>query len=210
MLVSDDGEAANAGRAVGQLSRRLGLSGGDLKELFLTGSLSGGRKPPAASPDAQAEIANLKRNLRRLENVVRNLQDERDQLVVEAGTARLAFHRSRANRRMAWGIAGIGVVLVLAVVGVSVAVLDIDLAPRPPRPPTAALGQPGSGSMAVVRSARGTLYSEPDKQSPPVSFVAAGTRMPVKRLIWNLMLQWAEVDLDGKTAYVPTTEIDLL
>ena len=33
LLVSDDGEADNAGRAVGQLARRLGLSGGDLKAL---------------------------------------------------------------------------------------------------------------------------------------------------------------------------------
>jgi hypothetical protein len=38
MLASEDGEADNAGRAVGQMARRLGLSGGDLKAMFLDGA----------------------------------------------------------------------------------------------------------------------------------------------------------------------------
>ena len=109
MLVSDDGEAANAGRAVGQLARRLGLSGGDLKELFLTGSLSGGRKPPEPTVDAQQEIATLKRNLRRLEHVVHNLQEERDRLVAEAGSLRVGMYRARANRKLRLGLIGLGV-----------------------------------------------------------------------------------------------------
>lgn len=205
MLVSEDGEAANAGRAVGQLARRLGLSGGDLKELFLTGSLSGGRKPVEPSVDAQQEIATLKRNLRRLEHVVHNLQEERDQLVAEAGSLRVGMYRARANRKLRWMIGVMGV-LVIAVGGWAVAYLDFDMAPRPPRRETA-LGQNATG--VVVRSVRGTLYSEPDKASAPVSFVPAGTRLPLRRLVWNMMTQWAEVDLNGKTAYVPTTEIDL-
>ena len=205
MLVSEDGEAANAGRAVGQLARRLGLSGGDLKELFLTGSLSGGRKPAEPSVDAQQEIATLKRNLRRLEHVVHNLQEERDQLVAEAGSLRVGMYRARANRKLRWMIGVMGV-LVIAVGGWAIAYLDFDMAPRTPRRETA-LGQ--NATVVVMRSVRGTLYSEPDKTSAPVSFVPAGTRLPLRRLVWNLMTQWAEVDLNGKTAYVPTTEIDL-
>ena len=133
MLVSDDGEAANAGRAVGQLARRLGLSGGDLKELFLTGSLSGGRKPPEPTVDAQQEIATLKRNLRRLEHVVHNLQEERDRLVAEAGSLRVGMYRARANRKLRLGLIGLGALIVLGG-GWAVAYLDFDLAPRtPPR-----------------------------------------------------------------------------
>ena len=48
MLVSDDGEADNAGRAVGQLARRLGLSGGDLKAMLLAGAGPGFR--PGSDP----------------------------------------------------------------------------------------------------------------------------------------------------------------
>ena len=208
MLVSDDGEAANAGRAVGQLARRLGLSGGDLKELFLTGSLSGGRKPPEPTVDAQQEIATLKRNLRRLEHVVHNLQEERDRLVAEAGSLRVGMYRARANRKLRLGLIGLGALIVLGG-GWAVAYLDCYLAPRTPPRREAPAGLAGTGTTAVIRSARGTLYSEPDKASAPVSFVPIGTRLPLRRLVWNMMTQWAEVDLNGKTAFVPTTEIEM-
>jgi len=31
----------------------------------------------------------------------------------------------------------------------------------------------------------------------------------VRRVLWNMMTQWAEVEALGKTGYVPMTEIDL-
>ncbi len=208
MLVSEDGEAANAGRAVGQLARRLGLSGGDLKALFLTGSISGARKPVDPTPDAVQEIATLRRSLRRMEHVVRNLQDERDQLVSEAGSIRVALYQSRTNRRLRWSIGALGV-LVMAGVGSSVAYFDVGGPIRPPVRREVALSQPHAGAIAVVRSAHGTLYSEPDKTSAPLTFVPAGTQIPVKRLLWHMMSQWAEVDLNGMTGYVPTTEVEI-
>lgn len=60
MLVSDDGEADNAGRAVGSLARRLGLTGGQLKAIFMAGAESAGGH--AAKLEEQAtRIARLER-----------------------------------------------------------------------------------------------------------------------------------------------------
>ena len=212
MLVSDDGEAANAGRAVGQLARRLGLSGGDLKQLFLNGTLGPSRKPrPAEPPGAQQEIATLKRSLRRLENVIQNLQEERDQLVSETGQTRLALYQARARRRQSWIIGMVGV-LVLLVVAAVVGFADLNFTPRPQaQPGTAATvpWKPAPGTTASVRSARGTLYTEADTSSTPVTYLPAGTKVQVRRVLWNMMTQWAEVEVLGKSGYVPMTEIDL-
>ena len=41
LLASGDGEADNAGRALGAMARRLGLTGGELKALFLDGARAG-------------------------------------------------------------------------------------------------------------------------------------------------------------------------
>ncbi len=214
MLVSEDGEAANAGRAVGQLARRLGLSGGDLKQLFLNGTLGPSRKPRPAEPaGAQQEIATLKRSLRRLENVIQNLQEERDQLVVEAGQIRLSMYRSRARRRQNVTIGIIGL-LVLLLVGTIVGFADFNLTPRPQAQAPAggtpnAPWKPAPGTTASVRSARGTLYTEADTTSAPLTYLPAGTKVQVRRLLWNMMTQWAEVEALGKIGYVPMTEIDL-
>ncbi len=214
MLVSEDGEAANAGRAVGQLARRLGLSGGDLKQLFLNGTLGPSRKPRPAEPaGAQQEIATLKRSLRRLENVIQNLQEERDQLVVEAGQIRLSMYRSRARRRQNVTIGIIGL-LVLLLVGTIVGFADFNLTPRPQAKAPAggapnAPWKPAPGTTASVRSARGTLYTEADTTSAPLTYLPAGTKVQVRRLLWNMMTQWAEVEALGKIGYVPMTEIDL-
>ena len=65
MLVSDDGEADNAGRAVGQLARRLGLSGGDLKAIVLAGA--GKNYRPGTSVGLlklEHEVDALRRDLR--------------------------------------------------------------------------------------------------------------------------------------------------
>ena len=212
MLVSDDGEADNAGRAVGQLARRLGLSGGDLKELFLNGTLVPKSKPRPAEPvGAQQEIATLKRSVRRLENVIQNLQDERDQLVSDAGQARLALYQARVRRRQSWIIGLVGVVVLLVVVAV-VGFVDFGFTrrPTPPRDAGAVVPwKPAPGTTAAVRSARGTLYTEADTTSTPVTYLPAGTKVQVRRVLWNMMTQWAEVEAQGKTGYVPMTEIDL-
>ncbi len=212
MLVSEDGEAANAGRAVGQLARRLGLSGGDLKQLFLNGTLGTTRKPRAAEPvGAAQEIATLKRNLRRLETIIENLQEERDQLVSEAGQIRVAMYQARARRRQNMVIAAAGIV-VLLVVGTVVGFADFGSGRRVPVAADAAAPvpwRPAPGTSATVRSARGTLYSQADPTSPPVIYLPAGTKVQVRRVLWNMMTQWAEVETLGKSGYVPMTEIDL-
>ena len=212
MLVSEDGEADNAGRAVGQLARRLGLSGGDLKQLFLNGTLGPARKPRPAEPaGGQQEIATLKRSVRRLENVIQNLQDERDHLIAESGQIRVAMYRSRATRRQNMLIAVVGVV-VLLVVGAVVGFADFHLAPRPQAQAGGVAIAPwkaAPGTTAAVRSTRGTLYTEADMTSAPVTYLPAGTKVQVRRVLWNMMTQWAEVEALGKAGYVPMTEIDL-
>ncbi|MBC7637096.1 MAG: hypothetical protein H7251_16010 [Acetobacteraceae bacterium] len=210
MLVSEDGEAANAGRAVGQLARRLGLSGGDLKQLFLNGTLGPTRKPRPAEPaGATQEIATLRRNLRRLETIIENLQDERDQLVNEAGQFRVAMYQARARRRQNMVIAGVGAVVLLVVVTV-VGFADFGGGRRPPAiVEAAAPWKPATGTSATVRSARGTLYSQADPTSSPVIYLPAGTKVQVRRVLWNMMTQWAEVETLGKSGFVPMTEIDL-
>lgn len=211
MLVSEDGEAANAGRAVGQLARRLGLSGGDLKQLFLNGTLGPARKPRPAEPGAAEEIATLKRNLRRLETIIENLQEERDQLVNEGGQIRVAMYQARARRRQHLVIAGAGIA-VLLVVGTVVGFADFGGGRRVPVATDAASPapwRPAPGTSATVRSARGTLYSQADPTSSPVIYLPAGTKVQVRRVLWNMMTQWAEVETLGKSGYVPMTEIDL-
>ena len=49
MLASEDGEADNAGRAVGAMARRIGLTGGDLKRIFLAGTASVPRRQPSGT-----------------------------------------------------------------------------------------------------------------------------------------------------------------
>lgn len=211
LLVSDDGEADNAGRAVGQLARRLGLSGGDLKALVLAGAGSGFR--PGSSPATlrlEQEIDALHRELREAREGERAAREDRDALVAENGAMRVAMYRRRAGARMRSLLLGLGAIGVVAVAA-GVVLLTPDPAPVPMAVP---MGSRGDGAapaarVAMVRGAGAVLYRGPDRSSEIIGRLGAGTRLLVQRTEWRSMMQWVQVEVDGRVGYVATTEVEI-
>lgn len=205
MLASDDGEADNAGRAVGQLARRLGLTGGDLKDMFLEGA-----RPAASASRARAseverlerDIAELRRTLRNTEAAARVIQWERDELLSEKGELSVRLYRSRASRRSRRIATVVGLVLAVLVGGV-VAMYGPDLGGG-----RATTGQHQSG-IAIVRGQRVVMLREPVRNSAMVTPVPAGTHLVVRRVLWNRLTQWAEVEMGNVSGYIPTTDLEM-
>ncbi len=220
MLVSDDGEADNAGRAVGQLARRLGLSGGDLKAIVLAGA--GKNYRPGTSVGLlklEHEVDALRRELRAAQEAARMAQHDRDALVSENGAMRVAMYRQRAGARLWRLVLGLGVIGVLAV-GAGVVLLTPEVGQEPvPRsvlpPQTVTVpGMRGDGTapvvrVAMVRGAGAVLYRDPDRTSPVVARLAAGSRLLVQGTPWRNLMQWAQVEVDGRPGYVAMTEVEV-
>lgn len=204
LLVSDDGEADNAGRAVGQLARRLGLSGGDLKQIVLAGAGSGFR------PGTNPAVARLEQQVAALQQELRSARQDRDVLLAENGAMRVAVYRGRAATRMRRLLVMLGV-LGLVLVGAGVAWLGPDIAATTPRDPgVAALARAAQGGrLAVVRSAGATVRIAPDAAAEAVRALPAGTRLVVVDTKWNNLLPWAVVEVDGRPGYVAPTELEM-
>lgn len=198
MLASADGEADNAGRAVSQMARRLGLSGGDLKQMFLAGA----GQPIAERPD----VAALRQEIRTLENALRQAVFDRDNARAELTNMKIGVYRVRAQRRGWVSLALVLVpVAVLAIIGVAMYGPDLS-APRVPEPHAGSVN--GTGN-AIVRSRATLLYKEPDRMSPVVTTLSAGSPLVVHKLVWNMMNQWAEVENGAVTGYVSVTDVEL-
>jgi len=214
MLVSDDGEADNAGRAVGQLARRLGLSGGDLKQIVLTGADAGFR--PGSTPAQrrlEQEVATLRRELLQAEEAARTARHDRESLVVENAAMRVAVYRHRAGARLRRLLLSLGL-LGVGLVGAGVAWLGPDIgsnragAPAQrevARPDPATLG----GRIALVRTSGATLYSTANRAGIVLGRLPSGARVLVQRMEWHSMIQWAEVEVQGQLGYIVTTEIEI-
>lgn len=207
LLVSDDGEADNAGRAVGQLARRLGLSGGDLKALVLASAGSGFR--PGSSPATlrlEQEIDALRRELREAREGERAAREDRDVLVAENGAMRVAMYRRRAGAKMRNLLLGLGAIGVVAV-----ATGVVLLTPDPAPVPMAGRGDVGAPAarVAMVRGAGAVLYRGPDRSSEIIGRLGSGTRLLVQRTEWRSMMQWVQVEVDGRVGYVATTEVEI-
>jgi hypothetical protein len=205
MLVSDDGEADNAGRAVGVLARRLGLSGGQIKAMFLAGAGRQTKAPPPQPPDPDAEAnAGLRRDLRAMETAARNVQRERDQLERENASLRDLLEKSRERLRT---------FCILGAAALTVAILMIGvLAVAPWRQEAGEATQRPAFSyvpVAVVRHAGTVIYSAPDRESPKVMVVPESTRLIVRQLVWKTLMQWVEVELIGGKGYVAATDVEL-
>ena len=124
LMVSEDGEAAHAGRARSQRARPLGLPGGDLKEMLLSGATAGGR--PARGETSftgaprdeverfEQEIAMLRKGLRMLEANLRDVVMERDALASELEDYRGRTENARNSSRLRAVAAG---VILLALAG---------------------------------------------------------------------------------------------
>lgn len=202
LLASGDGEADNAGRAVGQMARRLGLSGGDLKQIFLAGA---GQAP--AKPAERGDTLTLRREIQELEQALRQAQAERDAARGELTSRKIGDYRVRAARRSRIAlIAALLPIGVMAALAVAMFGPDLSVSRGPPDSAPATLGAPAS---AIVRSRAALLYREPDRVSPVITTLAAGSSLAVQKLVWNMMSQWALVETGSATGYVPVTDIEL-
>ena len=142
MMVSEDGEAANAGRAVAQLARRLGLTGGELKEMFLHGAAGPSSPHPAPPRPApitgvsreevealERELATLRKGLRLMEANHRDLEYERDALFSELVALRTRAENARSASQLRYALIGV-VVLALAGAGSVGFLMSVDEPPR--------------------------------------------------------------------------------
>jgi hypothetical protein len=210
MVVSDNGEGDNAGRAVGALARRLGLSGGQLKAIFLAGAESaGGHSAQMAEQAAQLEklqsdIAAVREAQRRAEAAARSMQRERDALLHEVQHLQNALDGKRTARQVRLAM---GLVALLAVVGAGwVAFYGPKLHIFTPE---AQVASTPFYRSAVVRDSATVVHHDPDSASPPVATLTTGTHLVVKRVIWHNLRQWVEVELGGETGYVLSTDVEL-
>ncbi len=199
LLASDSGEADNAGRAAGAIARRIGLSGGDLKRIFLAGAAL------PAGDHLENEASTLRHSLSLRDADARRAVWERDVLRVENGRLQASLDRLRARAR-AFGVAGALVGLVLLFVGATAWIAPT----RPVAFPHAEQPAPGLRRAAIVRRGGALLFPGPERAGMPLRALPSGQRLRVRRLVWKLLFQWAEVEVPGGlTGYVLTTEIDL-
>lgn len=210
MLVSDDGEADNAGRAVGALARRLGLSGGQLKAIFMAG-MDQGRAQAARVGDLQTrldalaeELDQTRQALNRTEAGYRSAQRERDALRDETDLLRDALDQRRTSRQVRWVL---GLIVIGAIGGGAWYALNgpalhlIDTQTRADASPFFRNG--------VVHAETVSLYRDPDSTSPVLAVLTEGTQLVVHRTLWHDLQQWVEVEYAGKTGYVLSTQVNL-
>ena len=210
MLVSDDGEADNAGRAVGALARRLGLSGGQLKAIFMAGAeLAGAQTVRLASQankirvlEGHAEL--LREALAGAEAVGRQHARERDALREEVASLRAALGARRQRRRVGWMA-----VLAMLVVAGGLGGVGYSLPWLYGALHTAPSGGAPVYHTAQVRDRASVLRQQPDPAAPEVSTLPVGARLTVRRVLWHNLMQWVEVDFDGKSGFVLSTDVDL-
>ncbi len=233
MMVSEEGEAANAGRAVAQLARRLGLTGGELKEMFLQGAAGGAFRPPPPPQDdvdrLEREIATLRKSLRVIEASHRDLAYERDSLMAELDGLRNRAEAAQSSSQVRAVLVGV-LLLALAGAGTVGVLVSLGEAPAPqpmaagtppraqavPGPAPAGAPHPAapdygpvSRRVAVVRNGRAVAYRQPDRTTVPVATLQSGMPVVVRRVFYNQQLQWAEVEVGSTLGYVLTTDIDL-
>ena len=207
MVVSEDGEAENAGRAMGQFARKLGLTGGQLKEIFVAGAAHRTVNETEIL-QLEREIDTLRSSNRQLDVIARGAERERDALLREVAVLRSRMLRASGGSR-GKVLAGMYVLVAIALAGGIAAVIPyLDAPPRRPPPPVADQGAPGR-RLAVVHSGRAPVFIQPDRTAPVVATLPAGMPVVVRRLLWNMLMQWAEVEVGSQTGYVLTSDIDL-
>lgn len=213
MLVSDDGEADNAGRAVGALARRLGLSGGQLKAIFMAGADSAAAsartfqqaEQAARIARLEAEIASLNETLRKTEAASRSLVRERDALHSETEELHEALDQRRSARQAKLAV---GLIAVIAVIGAGWLVRSGPRLRIASDVPDQQSGSPFYHT-AVIRDRSVPMHREPEDSSASVATLAIGTRLTVRRTLWHNLQQWVEVEVGGQTGYVLSTDVDL-
>jgi hypothetical protein len=212
LLVSNDGEADNAGRAVGALARRVGLSGGQLKAIFVAGMESAGAHTARlAEQEAKLralaeELEQTRDALHRAEAAARGAQRERDGLRVETEHLREELDRRRTSRRVRFVVGA--VVLAGLAGGGWLAFNGPSLHWRASDTQTRA-DETQSYRNGVVHEGNVALRSQPDSAAPTLAVLPEGTHVVVRRTLWHNLEQWVEVEVGGKTGFVLSTEVNL-
>lgn len=215
MLVSEPGEADNAGRAVAALARRLGLSGGQLKAFFLAGASNSFRTRPSPRReiDSAGEVDRLERELSALrhsmkltEVQVRNAQRERDALRQENGVLLDSLDQARSAGQVRKFVGAAAVAA--AILGAVVIYVGPTLRPMADSGRERPAGSPFLRS-AVIRGQSVVLMRTPDKAGQVVTQLPGGTRVQVRQVLFNALVQWSEIEVGGLSGFVQSTEIDL-
>jgi hypothetical protein len=63
--------------------------------------------------------------------------------------------------------------------------------------------------MALVRPEGAELRGRPDLAQTRSASLPPGTRLTVRRLVWNNLILWAEVENGAQSGYVPVTDLEL-
>ncbi len=220
MLVGDDGEAEAAGRAVGAMARRLGLSGGHLKAIFMAGvGKLGTASKHAADAAARAdrlaaEAQGLEHSMEQLEIALHRANRERDRLRDEVERLRTRLETVQVGRQLRVIIGAILLAAVLGGGGFAWFAL-LPAGGRQPVPPAALASAPDpaapgeAGLGAVVRASGALVYAGADRASAVRTRLPEGARLVVRQLIWRNFSQWAETRLGGKPGFVPVTDLDI-
>ena len=210
LLAGDDGEAEAAGRAVGHLARRLGLTGGHLKAIFLAGTnrlAAAGRVAAQQSARAdriEGEAGDLQHSLDQVDLAYRQMSRERDAEREEAARLRAALQRARSAGRVRGALLVVALAAAAGVVGFALF--------GPPLRPLFGLSYDAASAgahLAEVRESGAAVLAEPDPASPPTLRLPGGTRLVVERLVWRNFNQWAETRLGGKPGFVAVTSLIL-
>ncbi len=210
LLVSDGGEADNAGRAVGALARRLGLSGGQLKAIFMAG-MEQARAQASDTSMYQARIEALEADLEqardalhRTEATARAIQRERDALRTEAEQLHASLDRRRTSRHVRMVV---GLVVLAGLAGGGWLAMfgpNLHLTDKPMRAADSPFYRNG-----VVHERNVALHTEPDTSAPTLLVLTEGMQVVVRRTLWHNLQQWVEVEVGGKTGYVLSTDVNL-
>lgn len=213
MLVSDDGEADNAGRAVGTLARRLGISGGQLKAIFVAGMESAGAQSRRlAEQDARlqamaAELEQTRESLHRAEATARSAIRERDALRRESEQLQDTLDRRRTTVQVRL-VAAILVVAGLAGGG-WLAINRPALHLSGTAPTSAPAADAPFYHTGVVHESNVALRTEPDASAPAIATLGEGTQVVVRRTLWHNLQQWVEVEYQGRDGYILSADVNL-
>ncbi len=204
LLVSSENEADNAGRAAGALARRLGMSGGQLKAMFLAGANA---TADAANPRVIAEAgaveretAMLRHTAEQLDLALRQVCRERDGLRDEVELLGGVLDGLRASVRFERIIGG---VLAAALVG-GMAFMAWGVGWHAHDPASAPLAD-----TAVVRDSGAIIYAQADAHADVLRHLLPGSRVALRQLVWRHFAQWAEVSGDGKIGFISVSDLDL-
>jgi hypothetical protein len=222
MLVSEEGEAENAARALSQLARRLGMTGGELKEMFLAGAsarpapVPARQQPrPGEADRLEREIATLRRSLRQQQTDLHNAERERDAMHSEVEHLRGALFKIQTTAHAQRIIGAVVLIAVIIAGAIGYMVPGGRQTAAPPVAPQARHDysapdeQPPSKRFGTVHKARTFVYRDPDRASPVIASLSEGSSVVVHRVLWNMLSQWAEVEVGSGIGYVLTTDIDL-